>query len=78
MHTSAGLSFFLFFFGIKGVINQIPYVASKHAISGMTKNAAIEYGKDGIYINAIAPAAILTPMVSEAFKQVNPSDPKSS
>lgn len=62
--------------GIRGVMNQIPYVASKHAVSGMTKNAALEYGRDGITTNAIAPGAILTPMVAEAFKQVNPADPK--
>lgn len=62
--------------GIRGVLNQIPYVASKHAVSGMTKNAALEYGKDGILTNAIAPGAILTPMVAEAFKQVNPDNPK--
>jgi NAD(P)-dependent dehydrogenase (short-subunit alcohol dehydrogenase family) len=64
--------------GIRGVINQMPYVASKHAVSGMTKNAAIEYGKYGILTNAIAPGAILTPMVAEAFKQVNPADPKAA
>ncbi|MCO6501151.1 MAG: SDR family oxidoreductase [Vicingus serpentipes] len=64
--------------GIRGVLNQMPYVASKHAVSGMTKNAALEYGKDGILTNAIAPGAILTPMVAEAFKQVNPEDPKSA
>ncbi len=64
--------------GIRGVVNQMPYVASKHAVSGMTKNAAIEYGKDGILTNAIAPGAILTPMVAEAFKQVNPEDPKAA
>jgi NAD(P)-dependent dehydrogenase (short-subunit alcohol dehydrogenase family) len=64
--------------GIRGVLNQMPYVASKHAVSGMTKNAAIEYGKDGILTNAIAPGAILTPMVAEAFKQVNPKDPKAA
>lgn len=64
--------------GIRGVLNQIPYVASKHAVSGMTKNAALEYGRYGINTNAIAPGAILTPMVSEAFKQVNPSDPKAA
>ncbi|KOS05248.1 oxidoreductase [Flavobacterium akiainvivens] len=64
--------------GIRGVVNQMPYVASKHAVSGMTKNAAIEYGKDGIYTNAIAPGAILTPMVAEAFKQVNPADPQAA
>lgn len=61
--------------GIRGVINQMPYVASKHAVSGMTKNAAIEYGKENIFTNAIAPGAILTPMVAEAFKQVNAADP---
>ncbi len=64
--------------GIRGVLNQMPYVASKHAVSGMTKNAALEYGKDGILTNAIAPGAILTPMVEEAFKQVNPSNPKAA
>lgn len=64
--------------GIRGVINQMPYVASKHAVSGMTKNAAIEYGKYGILTNAIAPGAILTPMVAEAFKEINPSDPKAA
>ena len=64
--------------GIRGVLNQTPYVASKHAVSGMTKNAALEYSRDGILTNAIAPGAILTPMVAEAFKEVNPSDPKAA
>ena len=64
--------------GIRGVLNQTPYVASKHAVSGMSKQAAVEYGKDGILTNAIAPGAILTPMVAEAFKQVNPDDPKAA
>ena len=64
--------------GLRGVLNQVPYVASKHAVSGMTKNAALEYGRYGITTNAIAPGAILTPMVAEAFKQVNPSDPKAA
>ncbi|CAM3552739.1 SDR family oxidoreductase [Marinicrinis lubricantis] len=62
--------------GIRGVLNQVPYVASKHAVSGMTKNAALEFGRYGIITNAIAPGAILTPMVAGAFKQVNPEDPK--
>jgi NAD(P)-dependent dehydrogenase (short-subunit alcohol dehydrogenase family) len=62
--------------GLRGVMNQVAYVASKHGVSGMTKNAALEYGRDGVVTNAIAPGAILTPMVAEAFKQVNPVDPK--
>ncbi|MGJ5641086.1 glucose 1-dehydrogenase [Formosa sp. S-31] len=64
--------------GIRGVLNQTPYVATKHAVAGMTKNAALEYARDGVYTNAIAPGAILTPMVAEAFKQVNPEDPKAA
>ncbi|CAG0926277.1 unnamed protein product, partial [Notodromas monacha] len=64
--------------GIRGVLNQTAYVATKHAVAGMTKNAALEYGKDNILTNAIAPGAILTPMVAEAFKQVNPNDPKAA
>lgn len=62
--------------GIRGVLNQMPYVASKHAVAGMTKNVALEYGKFGITANAIAPGAILTPMVAGAFKQINPENPK--
>lgn len=62
--------------GIRGVMNQTPYVASKHAVSGITKNAALEYGRYGILTNAIAPGAILTPMVAEAFREANPEDPK--
>jgi len=62
--------------GIRGVMNQTAYVASKHAVAGMTKNAALEYGKFNIMTNAIAPGAILTPMVAEAFKEINPADPK--
>lgn len=62
--------------GIRGVMNQTAYVATKHAVAGITKNASLEYGRYGILTNAIAPGAILTPMVAEAFKQVNPADPK--
>lgn len=61
--------------GIRGVRNQTAYVASKHAVAGMTKNAALEYAEFGIVTNAIAPGAILTPMVAEAFRQVNPENP---
>src|SRR5690554_6379256 len=62
--------------GIRGVSNQMSYVSCIYVVSGMTKNAALEYGRDGILTNAIAPGAILTPMVAEAFKQVNPDNPK--
>lgn len=38
------------------------YAASKHAVVGMTKTAAVEYGKYGIRVNAICPTIIETPM----------------
>jgi NAD(P)-dependent dehydrogenase (short-subunit alcohol dehydrogenase family) len=38
------------------------YAASKHAVIGLTKSAAVEFGKQGIRINAVLPAAIETDM----------------
>ena len=50
---------------IAGVIGfpHIPiYSASKHAVLGLTKSAALEYSKSGIRINAVAPGAVETDM----------------
>jgi NAD(P)-dependent dehydrogenase (short-subunit alcohol dehydrogenase family) len=43
------------------------YVASKHAVIGMTRVAALEYAARGIRINAIAPGSTDTPMVARAL-----------
>ncbi|WP_113663354.1 SDR family oxidoreductase [Pedobacter nanyangensis] len=64
--------------GIRGVFNMAPYVSSKHAVSGITKSAGIEYGQFNILTNAIAPGAILTPMLADVLKKINPVDPKAA
>jgi len=57
--------------GIRGVGNQSGYSAAKHGVVGLTRNSAVEYGQFGISINAIAPGAIMTPMVEASLKQVD-------
>jgi NAD(P)-dependent dehydrogenase (short-subunit alcohol dehydrogenase family) len=56
--------------GIRAVPNQVAYGASKHAVAGMTKDAAIEYGQYGVSVNAVAPGAIMTNMVKGSLIQI--------
>jgi len=50
--------------GLQGVPGVIAYVASKYAIRGMTKAAALELGHSGIRVNSVHPGTIDTPMVN--------------
>lgn len=50
--------------GLMAVMLLSAYTASKHGILGLTKNAATEYANDGIRVNAVCPAAIMTPLLT--------------
>jgi NAD(P)-dependent dehydrogenase (short-subunit alcohol dehydrogenase family) len=49
--------------GLVGFPGVSVYVASKHAVLGLTKTAALEYAKQGIRVNAVSPGGTETPML---------------
>jgi NAD(P)-dependent dehydrogenase (short-subunit alcohol dehydrogenase family) len=53
--------------GVWGTPGLSAYVASKHAVLGLTKTAAIEYAEAGIRINAVAPAGIMTDIIGSTL-----------
>lgn len=56
--------------GITGLPGNPAYVASKHAVNGLTKNLALDYARYGIRVNSVNPAGTDTPMVHEAMSYV--------
>lgn len=52
--------------GQVGFANSAAYVAAKHGVVGLTKNGGIEYAAQGIRVNAIGPAFIKTPLLTDA------------
>ncbi len=53
--------------GHVGGIDRAVYASTKHALEGMTKSMAIEWGPHGIRVNTIAPTFIRTPMTEQTF-----------
>ena len=50
--------------GQVGFATAAAYVAAKHGVLGLTKTAALEYGAQGVRVNAVGPAFIHTPMIA--------------
>jgi NAD(P)-dependent dehydrogenase (short-subunit alcohol dehydrogenase family) len=56
--------------GLTGLAGNPAYVASKHAVNGLTRSAAIDYAPYGIRVNSVNMAATTTPMTDKAFAYV--------
>ena len=63
--------------GVIGLAGAAPYIASKHAVCGLVKTAALELGPFKIRVNAVAPGPIDNRMMRAVESQMAPDDPKS-
>ncbi|KQQ08253.1 SDR family NAD(P)-dependent oxidoreductase [Rathayibacter sp. Leaf296] len=58
--------------GLVGVVDNAPDNASKFGVVGPTRNAAMDCGRHGIRVDALAPGSTATPMMMNAFEQNTP------
>ena len=56
--------------GLVGIRNLTSYVASKHAVTGMTRSAALELGRFGIRVNSVHPGVIASDLVKGSGAEV--------
>jgi NAD(P)-dependent dehydrogenase (short-subunit alcohol dehydrogenase family) len=62
--------------GLSATAGAIAYGASKHAVIGMTKTAAVEFASRGVRVNAICPAPIETRMMRWLERGLSPDNPE--
>ena len=62
--------------GLGGTPTIIAYGASKHAVIGLTKSGALEFGGDRIRVNAVCPSPIETRMMRSLERGINPDHPE--
>jgi NAD(P)-dependent dehydrogenase (short-subunit alcohol dehydrogenase family) len=58
--------------GLKGSRGRSAYSASKHAVIGLTRSAALDYAAQGVRINAVCPGMVNTPMAAFVTKNYDP------
>lgn len=61
-----------------GSAGMAGYIASKHAVAGLTKTAALEVAVNDIRVNAVAPASIDTDMLADIQNNLSPGEPEKS
>jgi NAD(P)-dependent dehydrogenase (short-subunit alcohol dehydrogenase family) len=62
--------------GLGGTLGIVAYGASKHAVIGMTKTAAMEFAPAKVRVNAICPSPVETRMMRALEAGMNPDDPE--
>ena len=55
--------------GVVARVGAAAYTASKHGVLGLTRTAAIEYGRDGVRVNAVGPATTETPLTRDVIER---------
>lgn len=60
--------------GVAASPNRAAYTASKHAVVGLTKEMAMEFGEKDIRVNAVGPGVIRTPLTERYFQDADYAD----